>query len=85
MALFRAIAGGLPGAIATTGIGTFADPRNGGGKANQKTKDLGKEIVSLIELGEKNVYFIPLSPLTSALSERPMAMRRATCPLPTRP
>ena len=63
MALFRAIAGGLPGAIATTGIGTFADPRNGGGKANQKTKDLGKEIVSLIELGGKECLFYPTFPI----------------------
>lgn len=63
MSLFRAIAGGLPGAIATTGLGTFADPRCGGGKANQKTKDAGKEVVSLIELGGKECLFYPSFPI----------------------
>ena len=63
MQLFRAIAGGLPGAIATTGIGTFADPRNGGGKANQKAKDSGKEIVSLVELGGQECLFYPSFPI----------------------
>lgn len=63
MQLFRAIAGGLPGAIAKTGIGTFADPRNGGGKANQMTRDSGKEIVSLVELGGEECLFYPAFPL----------------------
>lgn len=63
MALFRAIAGGLPGAIATTGIGTFADPRYGGGKANQKTRESGKEVVSLVELGGKECLFYPSFPI----------------------
>ncbi len=63
MQLFRAIAGGLPGAIATTGIGTFADPRNGGGKANQRAKDSGKEVVSLIELGGRECLFYPSFPI----------------------
>lgn len=63
MQLFRAIAGGLPGAIATTGIGTFADPRHGGGKANQKAKDSGKEVVSLMELGGKECLFYPSFPI----------------------
>ena len=63
MSLFRAISAGLPGAIATTGIGTFADPRNGGGKANRKAKDSGKEIVSLVELGGKECLFYPSFPI----------------------
>ncbi|MBQ5583909.1 MAG: 3-oxoacid CoA-transferase, partial [Ruminiclostridium sp.] len=63
MSLFRAIAAGLPGAIATTGIGTFADPRNGGGKANQKTWASGKEVVSLVELGGKECLFYPAFPI----------------------
>ena len=63
MQLFRAIAGGLPGAIATTGIGTFADPRNGGGKANQKARDSGKEVVSLVELGGQTCLFYPSFPI----------------------
>lgn len=57
MSLFRAIAAGLPGAIATTGIGTFADPRNGGGKANRKAVESGREIVSLVELGGTECLF----------------------------
>lgn len=63
MQLFRAIAGGLPGAISTTGIGTFADPRFGGGKANRKTREAGKEIVSLVELGGKECLFYPSFPV----------------------
>lgn len=63
MQLFRAIAGGLPGAISTTGLGTFADPRQGGGKANQRTYDLGKEVVSLMEIGGQEVLFYPSFPI----------------------
>ena len=63
MQLFRAIAGGLPGAIATTGIGTFADPRNGGGKANQKTMACGKNVVSLLELEGRECLFYPAFPI----------------------
>lgn len=63
MQLFRAIAGGLPGAISTTGLGTFADPRQGGGKANQKTYDLGKAVVSLMEIGGQEVLFYPSFPI----------------------
>ena len=63
MQLFRAIAGGLPGAISTTGIGTFADPRRGGGKANQAAIDSGKEVVSLVELGGKECLFYPAFPI----------------------
>lgn len=63
MQLFRAIAGGLPGAIATTGIGTFADPRNGGGKANRKTLASGKNVVSLLELNGRECLFYPAFPI----------------------
>ena len=63
MALLKAIAGGLPGAIATTGIGTFADPRNGGGKANARTKELGTDIVSLVELNKTECLFYPSFPI----------------------
>lgn len=63
MQLFRAIAAGLPGAISTTGIGTFADPRNGGGKTNQKARESGKEVVSLVELGGQECLFYPSFPI----------------------
>ncbi|MFQ8983367.1 MAG: CoA-transferase [Evtepia sp.] len=85
MKLFQAIAGGLPGAIATTGLGTFADPRNGGGKINQRAKDTGREVVSLIELGGRECLFYPAFPWMSASSAPPMGTRQATSPSAMRP
>jgi propionate CoA-transferase len=53
--LFREIAGGRPGFITHTGLKTFVDPRESGGKVNEKTKE---DFVKLIEIeGQEKLFY----------------------------
>ena len=49
--LYDAIAGKKPAVVTSVGLGTYADPRNEGCRANQKAVEQGREIVELTRLG----------------------------------
>ncbi|MGD9010011.1 MAG: CoA-transferase, partial [Desulfobacteraceae bacterium] len=62
--MYRDSAAGKPRTITSVGLGTFVDPRNGGGKINSKTKD---DIVELIAFDGQEYLAYKTFPINVAI------------------
>ncbi|MGZ8304706.1 MAG: malonate decarboxylase subunit alpha, partial [Telluria sp.] len=62
--LFRDTAAGKPGLLSSVGVGTFVDPRYGGGKISECARD---ELVELMTIGGEEYLFYKAQPVDVAI------------------
>jgi len=62
--LFRDVAEGLPGHVSRSGLGTFTDPRNGGGRLNRRTQE---QLVRLVRPAGDEALLFRGFPIDAAL------------------
>src|SRR5207245_381672 len=58
------IAGGRPGTLTHIGLGTFVDPRMGGGRLNDRTTE---DILKIVDLDGEDALFLPRRRIDVAL------------------
>ena len=67
MHVIRAKAGNKPCVVTSVGLGTFADPRETGGKLNDLTLEQGPDLISLIEIDGQEYLMYKTFPINVAI------------------
>lgn len=65
--MFRSNGSGQPGHLTKTGLGTFIDPRQDGGKMTQRAKDNGPDLVKHMVIDGEEYLFYKAIPIDFAL------------------